>query len=89
MLLQDELLRIWREDRKLVLFVTHDIEEAVRLGDRVLVMTGRPGTIREEIQIDLARPRTGEEARARVAEVSWSIWEILRDEARKSFASGR
>ncbi len=89
MLLQDELLRIWREDRKLVLFVTHDIEEAVRLGDRVLVMTGRPGTIREEIQVDLPRPRTGEEARARVARMSWSIWELLRDEASKSFASGR
>ena len=47
--LQEELLRLWRDDRKVVVFVTHDIEEAVRLGDRVLVMSGRPGTIREEI----------------------------------------
>ena len=89
MLLQDELLRIWREDRKLVLFVTHDIEEAVRLGDRVLVMTGRPGTIREEIRVGLPRPRTGGESRARVAKISWDIWELLREEAQKAFASGR
>ena len=89
LLLQDELLRIWREDRKLVLFVTHDIEEAVRLGDRVLVMTGRPGRIREEIRVPIARPRSGDEDRARVAEVSWRIWQLLKDEAQRAFASGR
>jgi len=88
-LLQDELLRIWREDRKLVVFVTHDIEEAVRLGDRVIVMTGRPGRVREEIRISLPRPRSGEEAQRGVAEISWHIWQLLRDEARQAFASGR
>ena len=52
-----DLIRIWQEERKTILFVTHDIEEAVQLADRVLVMTRRPATIKEEIRIDLPRPR--------------------------------
>ncbi len=56
-LLQAELLRIWSERRKTVLFVTHQLEEAVYLGDRVVVMRSRPGSIREVVNIDLQRPR--------------------------------
>ena len=52
-----DLIRIWQEERKTILFVTHDIEEAVQLADRVLVMTRRPATIKEEVKIDLPRPR--------------------------------
>jgi len=52
-----ELQRIWLERRKTVLFITHSIPEAVFLGDRVLVMTPRPGRIKEALQIDLSRPR--------------------------------
>jgi len=55
--LQDELLRIWREYRKTVIFVTHSIEEAIYLSDRIVVMTARPGRIKEVITIDEARPR--------------------------------
>ncbi len=52
-----DLIRIWQEERKTVLFVTHDIEEAVQLADRVLVMTRRPATICADVGIDLPRPR--------------------------------
>ncbi len=52
-----ELLRIWEEDRKTVLFVTHSIREAVFLSDRVVVMSPRPALIRKEVSIDLHRPR--------------------------------
>jgi len=55
--LQRELLEIWRELDKTVLFVTHDIEEAVTLADRALVLTGTPGRIRDDVSIDLSRPR--------------------------------
>jgi NitT/TauT family transport system ATP-binding protein len=56
-LLQDELVKIWRGTGKTVLFVTHSIEEALRLSDRVVVMTARPGTVREVVAIDAPRPR--------------------------------
>ena len=56
-LLHDELERLWTAAAFSVVFVTHDVREAVRLGDRVLVMTSRPGRIAEEIAIDLPRPR--------------------------------
>ena len=56
-LLQDELVKIWQETGKTVLFVTHSIEEALRLSDRVVVMTARPGTVRAVVPLDSARPR--------------------------------
>ena len=52
-----DLTRIWQEERKTILFVTHDIEESVQLADRVVVLSSRPGTIRKQVQIELARPR--------------------------------
>src|SRR3984893_5230012 len=52
-----DLVRIWQSERKTILFVTHDIEEAVQLADRVLVMSPRPATIQEVVDIDLPRPR--------------------------------
>jgi NitT/TauT family transport system ATP-binding protein len=55
--LQDELLRIWADLRKTIVFVTHSIEEAIYLADRVMVMTYRPGTIKRVESIDLPRPR--------------------------------
>jgi NitT/TauT family transport system ATP-binding protein len=55
--LQDELLRIWREYRKTVVFVTHSIEEAIYLSDQVVVMTARPGRIKAVVTIDNPRPR--------------------------------
>jgi NitT/TauT family transport system ATP-binding protein len=83
--LQSELLRLWREQRSLVVFVTHDIDEAVRLSDRILVMTGRPGKIREEIPIPLERPRDLARLEPReISEIKWHIWMLLENEVRTS-----
>jgi NitT/TauT family transport system ATP-binding protein len=57
-LMQELLLRIWEHSHKTVLFITHDIDEAILLGDRVYVMTARPGRIKELIKIDIPRPRS-------------------------------
>ncbi len=56
--MQKLLLRVWERQQKTVLFVTHDIDEALVLGDRVLVMTARPGKIKAEIEVDIPRPRS-------------------------------
>ena len=56
-LMQELLLKIWEEERKTVIFVTHDIEEAIFLGSRVLVMTARPGRIKADIAVPLPHPR--------------------------------
>jgi NitT/TauT family transport system ATP-binding protein len=58
--LQQELLRIWQQTEATVLFVTHSITEAIYLADRVIVMSRRPGCIKGEVKINLARPRTGQ-----------------------------
>lgn len=57
MVMRSELLRIWQAERKTILFVTHDIDEAVQLADRVVVMSARPGRIQQIVQIDIAHPR--------------------------------
>lgn len=57
MKMRADLVRIWQSEKKTILFVTHDIEEAVQLADRILVMTQRPATIQEIVDVDLARPR--------------------------------
>ncbi len=57
-LMQELLLEIWEHSHKTVLFITHDIDEAILLGDRVHVMTARPGRIKEMVEIDIPRPRT-------------------------------
>ena len=87
LILQVELLRIWGETspldaRKTALFITHDIDEAVFLGDRVVVMSTHPGRVKAVISIDLPRPRT-EHVRAepRFGELVEQIWKLIRDEA--------
>lgn len=57
MVMRGELLRIWQAERKTILFVTHDIDEAVQLADRVVVMSARPGHIQQVVPIDIAHPR--------------------------------
>lgn len=60
-LLQDELVRISRQTRKTMVLITHSIEEAIKLSDRIIVMTRRPGTVKANLQIDLPRPRDEED----------------------------
>jgi ABC-type nitrate/sulfonate/bicarbonate transport system ATPase subunit len=57
LIMRGELLRIWREERNTVIFVTHDIDEAVQLADRVAVMSGRPANIQQIVKIDIPHPR--------------------------------
>lgn len=78
--LQRELVTLWQERPKTVVYVTHDIEEAVRLGDRLGVMTDRPGQIAELIDIDLRRPRTRENLDlSRMEALQNQVWSILED----------
>jgi NitT/TauT family transport system ATP-binding protein len=81
-LMQAELLRIWQASRKLAVFITHDIDEAVFLADRVLVMSGRPGTIRESIHVPHERPRDRLRDQRIAREIGGRIWRLLEDEVR-------
>ncbi|GGP97064.1 ABC transporter ATP-binding protein [Streptosporangium pseudovulgare] len=77
-LLHDELERIWRERRLSVLFVTHNVREAVRLGDRVVLLSSRPGRVVEDFPITLERPRRTDSAE--VAEIAGTVTGRLREE---------
>jgi ABC-type nitrate/sulfonate/bicarbonate transport system ATPase subunit len=81
-LLHDELERVWRETGQTIIFVTHNVREAVRLGDRVLVLSYRPGRIKKEFLISLARPRHIEDSE--VASMSKRVLGHLREEIDKS-----
>jgi NitT/TauT family transport system ATP-binding protein len=81
--MQEELTRVWERTRKTIVFVTHDIEEAVYLGDRVVVLTARPGRIRQEVKIDLPRPRGLEIKKSlQCHEYRNQIWDLIRSESR-------
>jgi NitT/TauT family transport system ATP-binding protein len=81
--MQEEVTRLWERTRKTIVFVTHDIEEAVFLGDRVVVLSARPGRIREEIRIELPRPRSLEiKKSSQCHEYRNVIWDMVRGERR-------
>jgi len=81
-LLQEELLRIWDESRKTVVFVTHSIDEAIVLADRIVVMSAQPGTIRSVIDVPFARPRALMDVRSDPAFTALfgEIWTTVREE---------
>ena len=84
-LMQDELLHIWQETRKTVLFVTHQINEAIYLSDQVLVFGARPGCIREVVDIELPRPRPLAIKRsAEFLDYEDRIWATIEREARQT-----
>ena len=80
--MQEELMRIWQEEQKTVIFITHDLDEAVLLADRVLLMSRGPGRVREFIDVDMPRPRTDYDVRAHksFAEVRSHLWNLLRND---------
>ena len=84
LILQAELLRIWEETRKTVVYVTHSIDEAIVLADRILVMSARPGRIKSMIDIGriFPRPRHVDTVKSspRYGEIFGEIWSLLRDE---------
>jgi NitT/TauT family transport system ATP-binding protein len=81
-LMQEELMNLWQESKKTVIFVTHDLDEAVLLADRVMLLSRRPGRIRSLLPVDLPRPREGYDVRSHEAftSVRNEIWERLRDD---------
>jgi len=84
-LMQTELLRIWEERRKTVIFVTHSIEEAVFLSDKVAMLSARPAKVVDIVDIDLPRPREYEiRMDPRFAKIRLDIWQRLKDEFLKS-----
>lgn len=88
-IMQTELLQLWEQLRPSVLFITHDLDEAVALSDRVIVMTSGPGSVKASYEIDLPRPRGPvQELRfePRFLELQSEIWSALRDEVQRAYA---
>lgn len=85
LVLQEELMRLWEAKGQTVIYVTHDIREAVVLGDRVLVMSGRPGTIQLELDVDLPRPRdVFDRDHREVKAKAWTIWNAIEGQVRRN-----
>ena len=86
-ILQSELLRIWEQHKTTIVFITHSLDEAIYLSDRIAVMTHRPGRIKSVLDIALPRPRPAEIRHAPAfVQLREQAWEVLRDEV--AFASG-
>jgi NitT/TauT family transport system ATP-binding protein len=87
-IMQNELLQLWEELRPSVLFITHDLDEAVALSDKVVIMTSSPGTIKDVFDIDLPRPRGDVQQirhERRFLELQGQIWESLKDEVTRAY----
>jgi NitT/TauT family transport system ATP-binding protein len=84
-IMQDELLRIWRETGNTVIFITHQIDEAIFLADRVLILAARPGRVQELLNVDIPRPRPLEVKRtARFIELADHVWSGIERQVRAS-----
>lgn len=86
---QERLLEIYDLNPRTCLFITHDLDEAIFLADRVVVMTTRPGMVKKEVRVNLPRPRTHEMlADVQFAEIRKELGELIHEEAKKSFEAG-
>ena len=85
-ILQQELLRIWEVDKKTVVFITHSVDEAVTLADKIMVMTASPGRAKTIIDVTLERPRNVLELRndPRYGQIVYGIWGHLKDEVERA-----
>ena len=88
MILQAELVRLWEETRKTVIYVTHSIEEALALGDRTVVMTAQPGRIKQIIDVPFPHPRDlmTLSATPEFGRLKLDIWRVLEDEVNRARA---
>ncbi len=87
--MQEELLQIWRRAEKTVLFVTHQIDEAIYLSDRVVVFSGRPGKVKDIIKVDIERPRKLSIKRdPRFHAIEDTIWSLIEDDVKGRLAAG-
>jgi NitT/TauT family transport system ATP-binding protein len=88
--MQEELLNIWRQAKKTVLFVTHQINEAIYLSDRVIVFTARPGTVKQTVAIDIERPRKLAVKRGpRFLALEDHVWDLIENEVKKTMLTDR
>jgi NitT/TauT family transport system ATP-binding protein len=87
-IMSNELLQLWDQTQPAVIFVTHDLEEAIALSDKVVVITAGPGTVKAEFAINLPRPRVVQEIRFDPAftRLYGQIWEALRDEVDEAYS---
>lgn len=87
-IMQMELLRIWREAKKTVLFITHQINEAIYLGDRVIIFCARPGKVKDALRVDLPRPRGLAVKRSKqFLDVEDYVWNQIEEEVKKTMAA--
>jgi NitT/TauT family transport system ATP-binding protein len=90
LVMREELLRIWERDQKTVILVTHNIEEAVMLCDRIAVMSARPGLIKEIVTVDIPRPRNMKSRRdPDFSNCMDKIWKLLKYDVEDALERGR
>jgi NitT/TauT family transport system ATP-binding protein len=86
LMMQEQLVQLWEQSKITVMFVTHDVDEAILLADRILVMTSRPGRIKAEITVELERPRSYERmiSSTQAAELKRHVFQLVREETLKT-----
>jgi NitT/TauT family transport system ATP-binding protein len=81
-----ELTRIWQETKKTIIFVTHSLLEAALLSDRIMIMSARPGRVKNILDVDIPRPRDPNSRE--INNIRAMIWEEIKDEAKKMMMEG-